>query len=236
MKFFVFILLSFSLHAVSDNFQIIQPHEVASNYQILKLTDEVFSRHQIVYWAWGGTLLGAVRHGGFIPWDFDTDVCILEKDIEVLLDCKEDFKKYDAYILPWDFDGQKTLYRIKRIKNGKEIYGHVDVFAMIQDDDRLIYNYQPYNSYYPDHFFLNDEVNQLIRIPFGPIYVDAPADYMPYLKRAYGNDVMEIAEIMYTVDPNTGEKYPRFEIKEFVQALYEEIDPSIPLNNTRLFD
>ncbi len=236
MKFFVFILFSFSLHAVNDNFQIIQPHEVASNYQVLKLTDEVFSRHQIVYWAWAGTLLGAVRHGGFIPWDFDTDVCILEKDIEVLLDCKEDFKKYNAYILPMDTDGQKTFYRIKRIKNGQEIYGHVDVFAMIEDDDRLIYNYQPYYSYYPEHFFLNHEVDQLIRIPFGPIYVNAPKDFMPYLKRAYGNDVMEIAEIMYTVDPKTGEKYPRFEIKEFVQALYEEIDPSIPLNNTRLFD
>ena len=42
------------------------------------------TQNQITYWATGGTLLGAVRNGGLIPWDDDIDVCILEGDEEKL--------------------------------------------------------------------------------------------------------------------------------------------------------
>lgn len=46
--------------------------------------DRICRRHQIAYWLDFGTLLGAVRHGGFIPWDDDMDVCIFGSDYERL--------------------------------------------------------------------------------------------------------------------------------------------------------
>ena len=36
--------------------------KIASNYQLLKLTDEVLCKNQITYWIWGGTLIGTIRH------------------------------------------------------------------------------------------------------------------------------------------------------------------------------
>ena len=42
--------------------------------EILLFVDKVCKAHNIEYWIEGGTLLGAVRHGGFIPWDDDTDI------------------------------------------------------------------------------------------------------------------------------------------------------------------
>jgi len=42
--------------------------------EILKAIDEVAKRHGIVYWLSSGTLLGAMRHDGFIPWDDDIDI------------------------------------------------------------------------------------------------------------------------------------------------------------------
>jgi len=44
--------------------------------EILQAIDEVCQRHSIPYWLDSGTLLGAVRHGGFIPWDDDVDICM----------------------------------------------------------------------------------------------------------------------------------------------------------------
>lgn len=54
--------------------------------EMLLVLDEICQRHGIRYWLAAGTLLGAVRHGGYIPWDDDLDIELLREDYDRLIE------------------------------------------------------------------------------------------------------------------------------------------------------
>ena len=51
----------------------------------LMAVDKVCREHGLHYYIYDGTMLGAVRHGGFIPWDDDLDIAMPREDYEIFI-------------------------------------------------------------------------------------------------------------------------------------------------------
>ena len=61
--------------------------------EALKALTEFCNEHELTFFAIGGTLLGAVRHKGFIPWDDDIDVGMPREDYDKLVSLAGEFPK-----------------------------------------------------------------------------------------------------------------------------------------------
>ena len=53
--------------------------------RILMAVDKTCRKHQLRYYIWAGTMIGAIRHKGFIPWDDDIDIAMPRPDYEQLI-------------------------------------------------------------------------------------------------------------------------------------------------------
>lgn len=86
----------------------------ASQIKVLSEIDGICRKHDIRWFADCGTLLGAVRHGGFIPWDDDLDICMLRKDWELFFDvAKEELPaEYCLLTLKHEEDYAQAIGRV----------------------------------------------------------------------------------------------------------------------------
>lgn len=79
----------------SDNhLKIIQQHLSEMVIDVVRVCDE----HEIPLFAVGGTLLGAIRYKGFIPWDDDLDFGLYRSDLPRLVAVLKESEKYDIHV------------------------------------------------------------------------------------------------------------------------------------------
>ncbi|HZK03807.1 MAG TPA: LicD family protein [Bacteroidaceae bacterium] len=117
--------------------------------EILREVDRVCRKNAIPYWLDFGTLLGAIRHKGFIPWDDDVDVAILSKDYKKLIKClnRDLDKKYFVESRSTDrrhsqgffkvVDKNTDVRYIQGESNRKYQGINVDIFPMERGNNRV---------------------------------------------------------------------------------------------------
>lgn len=88
---------------------------------MLDYTAKFCDDNNIAYWLNAGTLLGAVRHGGYIPWDDDIDLGMLRPDYDRLIEL---------------FNENSTRYKLHCFENDPEC---LQPFAKIYDEDTILY-------------------------------------------------------------------------------------------------
>lgn len=86
--------------------------------EMLKEIKRVCEKHNITYFLTDGTLLGAARHKGFIPWDDDLDIAMLRLDYDRFV--SEAISDIDRryFLQTWRTDSNYALPYAKLLKNG----------------------------------------------------------------------------------------------------------------------
>ena len=136
-----------------------------ANFKLLLIVKEICEKHKLEYYLNFGSLLGAIRHKGYIPWDDDIDIMMIREDYNKLLKILDkEFKKTNLFythseiirvyygktpvqidIFPSDFYKKPVNNEEERLKIGKEL---VDVhmanirfdWEKLKTQDRTIAN------------------------------------------------------------------------------------------------
>ncbi|MBQ7454576.1 MAG: LicD family protein [Selenomonadaceae bacterium] len=108
--------------------------------EIVAEVDRICRKHKIKYWAAYGTLLGAARHKGFIPWDRDVDLCMMRPDFNRFCKILEDEFKlsggiFEPAVRTFSIfkisHSQTTLITTENLEDEKKLKGFLlDIFPL----------------------------------------------------------------------------------------------------------
>ena len=137
--------------------------------RMLKIIDYICRKHDISYWMCSGTLLGAVRHKGFIPWDDDLDICMIREDYERFV---------EIAVNEFDEECEKGLF--------------IDIFPMDRYHkqklpfmfEKMVKVYNTFICKSLDAIYFKDEsIDKKILAFFHPVFHKLVLQYMKFAKK-----------------------------------------------------
>ncbi len=175
----------------------------AAELEVLQVVAEICERRGLQYFADWGTLLGAVRHQGFIPWDDDIDICLKREEYMELI-----------RILPQELPKGFAMGGIfAETDQLRELCGFLKVIA-------------------DDTWDINDYMKRFHGFPYQRIGVDIfPLDYMPLDKELI--ELQEVILLYgAAILQNWSEYEEKGELEHRLQYMEQLCNTTIPRNDT----
>ncbi len=97
----------------------------ADLYEIMQFIHKICMENGIKYSLTGGSLLGAIRHGGFIPWDDDFDIMFDRDNYDKFLSVMRNYQKGDYFL-----ESDQWVYRVRKEHKTKGYVASIDLFVL----------------------------------------------------------------------------------------------------------
>ena len=165
----------------------------------LKDIDAILKKHDIPYWLDCGTLLGAYRYRGFIPWDEDLDIAILQPDFDNVKNALAELDPETYQVLDWSSRDKAKTYLMVHIKSTGYL---IDIYHFGIETDKKALRGIVSNidcMFLPNSWKVREGrfarsvpyamVFPLKKTNFEGIEVYVPNDTPGYLKGVYGEDL-----------------------------------------------
>lgn len=165
----------------------------------LKEVLNLFHQHNIAYWLDCGTLLGAQRYGGIIPWDFDLDIAILQNDFDNALKVLSKLDQSKYTVQDWSSrDKPKSYLKVYVRETGTLI----DIYHFEIDEKKHVVRSVLSNEnsmFLPESWKIRERrfvidtpieyVFPLKKAEFDGMTAFVPNQTVNYLKQRYGENI-----------------------------------------------
>ena len=160
--------------------------QVQKTYRTMRIIDKLFRKHKIEYFVKGGTLLGAIRHKGFIPWDKDVDVIVSLDEYNHILKLEEELNFYGLYL---DTNHTTNKFNVRDLTDSSVC---LDIFfytiGRTLDWQKRIFLENKYLRIFSKDYFLLKEIYPLRRAQFGNFTINIPNNPYPYFERHFNKN------------------------------------------------
>ncbi len=150
-------------------------------FGLLKEFKRVCDKYKLEYWLDFGSLLGAVRHGGFVPWDDDLDVSMPKSSFEKFRTIAQDVVSDNIVFVDW-VPGRMARFKLKENSLG----AFLDIYCYEEGEGEL-HTTLPFVNLHSRNPVAREILLPTKNVKFEGLTVSAPNNIDYYLRIRYGN-------------------------------------------------